>query len=287
MENHKVCFFSSLIFFLSSFLIPAAYATQDKFPGEFDLRDVSSVEEAVAIVSDKLTKMRFDIVLTVDHAAGAAGVGLELRPTQVIFARPKRSLERKLVNRSATLGIDLPQKFLVFEDENGAIQLRYNPTGYLADRHDIKILDSTLRQIAKTNRLFGDNEDGLITIESNNSVDDTVLALQTAILAADPAFRIPLILEYDDHDGHRKGSVLLVFGNPNAGTPLMQTTQEVAIDLPQKFLVWSNNEDQVFITYNDPVFIGKRHNVQGQDDRLQAIANALRNFAKAGAGISE
>ena len=287
MENHKVCFFSSLIFFLSSFLIPAAYATQDKFPGEFDLRDVSSVEEAVAIVSDKLTMMRFDIVLTVDHAAGAASVGLELRPTQVIFARPKSSLERKLLDRSATLGIDLPVKILVFEDETGAILLRYNPTGYLVDRHDIKLMDSTLRQIAKTNRLFGDNEDGLITIESNNSVDDTVLALQTAILAANPAFRIPLILEYDDHDGHRKGSVLLVFGNPNAGTPLMQTTQEVAIDLPQKFLVWSNNEDQVFITYNDPIFIGRRHNVQGQDDRLQAIANALRNFAKAGAGLSE
>ena len=64
----------------------------------------------------------------------------------------------------------------------------------------------------------------------------------------------------------------------------MQATQEVALDLPQKFLVWKRRPGEVFITYNDPFFVGKRHNVVGQDMRLEAIAGALASFAAAGAG---
>jgi hypothetical protein len=81
--------------------------------------------------------------------------------------------------------------------------------------------------------------------------------------------------------------VLIVFGNPNAGTPLMQSAQEVGLDLPQKFLVWENRPGEVLITYHDPFFLGKRHNVQGQEERLGATASTLASFASAGAGLEK
>jgi uncharacterized protein (DUF302 family) len=236
----------------------------------------------VSIVREVLEDRRYEIVLVVDHAAAAASVMLDLRPTQVVFARPPRSLERTLLRRSDTIGIDLPVKVLVFEDESGDIQLRYNPVGYLADRHDIPPRDGALWLLRLATKPFGDLNDGLVTVPSNRSLDETVAALQEAI-GANPAFRVPLVLDYGQRSRRRDGPVLIVFGNPNAGTPLMQRSQEVALDLPQKFLVWQDRGD-TFITYNDPLFVGRRHNVQGQDARLQAIANALDSFAAAGGG---
>lgn len=249
----------------------------------------NTVAEAVAEISSVLERQGFDIVLVVDHAASATSVGLELAPTQVIFARAPRALERRLLRRSDTIGIDLPQKFLVFE-RDGVVNITTNPLGYLIDRHDIPVRDRVLRLLNASNEQFSETENGLITVESLQNVEDTVTSLQTAI-SSNPAFDIPLVLDYaakpNKPDNTRKnpGPVLIVFGNPNAGTPLMQAAQEIGIDLPQKFLVWQDEaSDKVFITYNDPVFLANRHDVRGQDARLAAISGALRNFALIGAG---
>ena len=249
--------------------------------------EASSVPDAVAKISSMLERKGYEIVLAVDHAAGAASVGLELEPTQVIFARPPHFVERRLLDRRNTIGIDLPQKFLVFE-RDGEINITVNSLGYLIDRHDIPVRDRMLRLIDSTNEKFSATAKGLVTVESLQSVEDTVNSLQAAIMS-NPAFRIPLVLDYGAKKNkyrdavNTKGPVLIVFGNPNAGTPLMQATQNIGIDLPQKFLVWQDKSDKVFITYNDPVFLAARHNVEGQDARLKAIAEALLNFALIGA----
>lgn len=255
------------------------------FAGDEDLQsvidDAKTVDEAVARIIDVVEGQGYTIPLVVNHAAAAQSVGLTLRPTQVIFARPPRFLEKGLLRRGDTAGIDLPVKFLVFEDEDGDIELRYNDIGYLVDRHDLPVTDFLLWLLRSGTGQFGDLDDGLVTVPSNQSIDDTVDSLLEAI-SANGAFRIPLVLELDGPG--REDPVLIVFGNPNAGTPLMQATQEVALDLPQKYLVWKRRRGEVVITYNDPFFVGKRANVQGQDARLGAIAAALANFAAAGAG---
>ena len=132
-----------------------------------------------------------------------------------------------------------------------------------------------------TNRL-PELDDGLITVPSTRSLEDTAQALQDAITATG-AFRIPLVLDYGDTTSRPK-PILVVFGNPNAGTPLMQNTQEIGIDLPQKMLIWEDREGDVQVTYNDPFFIAKRHNVQGRETLLTNISNALAAFAAAAAG---
>src|SRR5262249_4728845 len=61
----------------------------------------------------------------VDHAAGAAQVGLSLRPTEVlIFGNAKAGTP--LMQAEQTIGIDLPLKALVWQDANGKVWLSYN-----------------------------------------------------------------------------------------------------------------------------------------------------------------
>ena len=52
---------------------------------------------------------------------------------------------------------------------------------------------------------------------------------------------------------------LIVFGNPKGGTPFMECAQSVGIDLPLKALVWEDASSQVWLGYNDPVYIAQRH----------------------------
>jgi len=245
-------------------------------------KDFASVDEAVVEIQRALKKQGYTIPLVVNHAAAAASVGLTLRPTQVIFARQPKRLERRMLHRSDTLAIDLPIKVLVFEDESGTIQIRDNAIGYLIDRHQAWLFDPLWYKARKATAGFSDTDQGLVSVVSDLSVEETVSALQEAI-SANPAFRIPLVVNFCNQRWEGCPQ-LVVFGNPNAGTPLMQANQAIGIDLPQKFLVSHNDEGEVIITYNDPIFFAKRHNIQGQDARLSAIANALANFANQGAG---
>lgn len=72
----------------------------------------------------------------VDHAAGAAAVSLRLRPTDLlIFGAAKGGTP--LMQAAQTIGIDLPLKALVWQDEAGTTFLSYNDPAYLADRHGL------------------------------------------------------------------------------------------------------------------------------------------------------
>lgn len=71
----------------------------------------------------------------IDHAAGAEKVGESLRSTELlIFGNPKGGTP--FMQCAQSVGIDLPLKALVWEDEDGQIWLGYNDPEYLADRHD-------------------------------------------------------------------------------------------------------------------------------------------------------
>ncbi len=72
----------------------------------------------------------------VDHAAGAAAVGMPLRPTDLlVFGAAKGGTP--LMQSVQTIGIDLPLKALVWQDEAGTTWLSYNDPAYLAHRHGL------------------------------------------------------------------------------------------------------------------------------------------------------
>ena len=70
---------------------------------------------------------------------------------------------------------------------------------------------------------------------------------------------------------------LLIFGGPQGGTPFMECAQTAGIDLPLKALVWVDAASQTWIGYNDPAYIGTRHQV--------AQCPAVANLQKALAGL--
>jgi uncharacterized protein (DUF302 family) len=73
---------------------------------------------------------------------------------------------------------------------------------------------------------------------------------------------------------------LLIFGNPKAGTPFMQCSQTVAIDLPLKALVWEDESGQVWVGYNDPAYIAARHGAS-QCPVVENIRKAISSLIEA------
>jgi uncharacterized protein (DUF302 family) len=72
----------------------------------------------------------------IDHAAGATGAGLSLRPTEVlIFGNAKAGTP--LMQSIQTIGVDLPLKALVWQDASGTTWLSYNDPAWLAQRHGL------------------------------------------------------------------------------------------------------------------------------------------------------
>jgi uncharacterized protein (DUF302 family) len=93
-----------------------------------------SVGETIARLEAQIKARGMTLLARIDHAAGAQSVGMPLRPTEVlIFGNPKAGTP--LMQASQTIGIDLPLKALVYEDEGGKVWLAYNDPAWLAARH--------------------------------------------------------------------------------------------------------------------------------------------------------
>ncbi len=119
---------------------------------------------------------------------------------------------------------------------------------------------------------------GIVNEASSHSVDETVERLK-AMLQASGAVLFGLV----DHSGEAekvglkmKPTKLLIFGNPKAGTPLMLASPSTAIDLPLKMLVWEDAAKKVWISYNSPEYLQKRH---GFPENLLPNISVLRKLA--------
>ncbi len=87
------------------------------------------------------------IVAELDHSANAKKAGIELRPTKVImFGNP--ALGTPLMKANQEIGVDLPQKMLVYEDEKGNVYVLYNDPNVLAENHNISGQDEVLTKIS-------------------------------------------------------------------------------------------------------------------------------------------
>ena len=129
-----------------------------------------------------------------------------------------------------------------------------------------------------------ESETGLVVVRSAFPFAETSTRLEQAI-AANPALGIAARI---DHAANANGigmslrpTLLLIVENPVAGTPLLQASQTLGIDLPQKLLVYEDAAGETFVAYNDPFFLARRHGLEGRDEMLQRIAAALAGLAAA------
>ena len=111
--------------------------------------------------------------------------------------------------------------------------------------HDLLIFFSVLLWLPGLSRAA----DGLVSVKSPHGVADTIDRFETAVKARG----LNVFLRVDHAAGAKKigkdlrPTELLVFGNPQGGTPLMECAQSAGIDLPLKALAWQDASGQVLL----------------------------------------
>ena len=123
--------------------------------------------------------------------------------------------------------------------------------------------------------------DGLIRIKSNHNVETTTEKFVNIL--NDKKMTVFTIIKH--HEGAMKvdqklrPTNVVIFGNPKIGTPLMNCAQNIAIDLPQKALIAEDEKGDVWLSYNDPAYLVKRHDIKGCDKIIAKVTGALAKFA--------
>ncbi|MGB3802169.1 MAG: DUF302 domain-containing protein [Lewinella sp.] len=256
-----------------------------------------------SLVTSLTANPNISIVAEVDHARNASTTGASLRATRVVmFGNPALGTPLMQVNPQA--GLDLPQKMLVYLEDDDDVIVAYNTPEYLANRHGLGSA-ATLGQIgtALRNLATSAGGDGVETGESANeielnegvtsysaagSVDSVYMNLRSAI-AGNSALTIVAELDHQANAASVNMELppirLIVFGNPNLGTPLLLEEQSIGIDLPQKMLVYESAAGEVTIAYNDPFFLADRHDVDGDLPQLSTISDALEGLARGALGL--
>jgi uncharacterized protein (DUF302 family) len=108
----------------------------DSDNGLVTIRCASPVRETVDRLASVIEGAGLTVFARVDHGAGAASAGMELRPTELlIFGNPRGGTP--LMQDQQTAGIDLPLKALVWQDADGAVWLTCNAAEWVADRHGL------------------------------------------------------------------------------------------------------------------------------------------------------
>ncbi|WP_019507623.1 DUF302 domain-containing protein [Pleurocapsa sp. PCC 7319] len=124
------------------------------------------------------------------------------------------------------------------------------------------------------------SENGLKTKSSPYDVSETVYRLEQII--NDKGLTLFTNVDHSVNaekiGAELKPTQLLIFGNPKVGTPLMECSPTTAIDLPQKILVWQNEDEQTQITYNQPQYLKKRHGIHGCDEMLAKVSGVLKDI---------
>jgi uncharacterized protein (DUF302 family) len=129
--------------------------------------------------------------------------------------------------------------------------------------------------------------DGLITTMSNHGPEVTMNRFEAAVRD-----RGMVVFAHIDHAAAAasaglplRPTDLLIFGNVTAGTPLMQAVQSIGIDLPLKALVWQDASGATWLSYNDPHWLARRHDL-GDNARsaLNVISDGLAAIASEATG---
>lgn len=261
-----------------------------------------SVQEAYDQFRDLLRQNEnISIIAEVDHSQNAASAGMELPPTRVIFfGNPE--LGTPLMQKNQLAGLDLPQRVLVYEEDNKTT-LVYNSPSYLEERYNLTGVGSLEKISGALVKLTGSVVDSVITggeskgvsflkgietIKSTNSFGKTYSAIQEAIKSN---AKLSIVAELD-HKANAQSigmelrpTRVIIFGNPELGTPLLQNSKTIALDLPQKILVWQGEDGTVNISYNSPEFIKARHSISGHKAEIEKMAAALNKLARNAAGL--
>jgi len=123
-------------------------------------------------------------------------------------------------------------------------------------------------------------DNGLVHLRSPYSVPETLKRLESVLQA-----RNLTVFAHVDHSGEAgkvglqmRPTHLIIFGSPKGGTPLMVASPTLAIDLPLKALVWEDADGKVWLSYNRPDYLQRRHEIPEE---------LMKNIAGVGAALEK
>ncbi|MFD2564215.1 DUF302 domain-containing protein [Aquimarina rubra] len=131
-------------------------------------------------------------------------------------------------------------------------------------------------------------KEGIVTKESTKSFEETYSTL-IEVISNNPNLKIIAELDHQANAAsvglELRPTRIVMFGNPKLGTPLMQNAQTTGLDLPQKIMVWQDEQNVVRISYNDPQYLQQRHEIGGTQEVLNKISAALDKITSVASGL--
>jgi len=242
----------------------------------------------------KIEAKGFKVIADVDHAASATKVDLALRPTRtLIFGNPLGGT--KLMQQDQAIGLDLPLKILLWEDENGKTNVSYYNGTTLTGRYGITEPQAVIEKVngalagfsnkleeTKTNTITS-IKDQLISKKSIHNADSTFTKLKEIITSKGLTImaEVPHDKAAASVDLELRPTRLLIFGNPKVGTLLMQSEQKIGIDLPLKVLVHENEQEETYVSYFNASFLASRYGITDKAEVVAKVNGALDGITNA------
>ncbi|MFT5892538.1 MAG: hypothetical protein ACI9Y7_002649 [Dokdonia sp.] len=287
------------VLFLSVLVMSCAEKQQKTTTAPMSTSEFITVakEKTVSQLADtlipQLKEKGFKIMANIDHSIVAKKAGLELRPTRtIIFGNPKGGT--LLMQQDQRIGLDLPLKLLIWEDEAGDTQVSYYNGTTLTSRYDISEPQTVIEKVNGALAGFTGNttiegasvasiNDQIITKKSPHTADETFSKLQEVVNSK--GLHVMAIISHDKGAAsvglELRPTRVLIFGNPKAGTLLMQSNQSIGIDLPLKVLVHEDENGQVFVSYFDASFLTARHGITDKAAVVQKVNGVLDGITSA------
>lgn len=130
--------FALMIISVLALLSACSKAADERHDGSLlSFTATADVKATMDKLESVVTERGFKVFARIDHAAGAASVGADLRPTELlIFGNPQGGAP--LMQAAQTIAIDLPLKALVWQAEDGVEHVSFNDPAFLAARHGMK-----------------------------------------------------------------------------------------------------------------------------------------------------
>ena len=121
------------------------------------------------------------------------------------------------------------------------------------------------------------NEQGIVSIKSAHDAAMTIDRLAAAVEGAGAT----VFARIDHAAGAEKAgmalrpTILLIFGNPQIGTPALQAGQSIGMDLPLRVVAWEDDAGETYLSYTDPAAMAARHGVPADNPGIMKMIGAL------------
>jgi uncharacterized protein (DUF302 family) len=124
---------------------------------------------------------------------------------------------------------------------------------------------------------IGDGQ-GVVTLKCSVGVDQ--LLRRVVVQLDNHGLELFAVVDHSGEAGEvdlaiPETKLVIFFGNPRAGTPLLRTHPLIALDLPLKLLVWETDDHDVFVSYNAPSYLADRYGLSEQETQPLRVVDTI------------